>query len=99
MAGLNCPGTEIGLKSIVYFHKNPSQVKIHGSNTGFKIIFPQDTDEEKRPFILLIKSYIDSRYKMGYTIAPEDLQWLIDRVNVLRLFTEEICLERISKLI
>jgi uncharacterized protein len=65
----------------------------------FKIIFPQETEEEKRLFILLVKSYIDSRYKMGYTIAAEDLQWLVGKVNILKTLTEEICLERISKFI
>jgi uncharacterized protein len=65
----------------------------------FKIIFPQETEEEKRLFILLVKSYIDSRYKMGYSIAPEDLQWLIGRVGILKMLTEEICLEKIDKFI
>jgi predicted nucleotidyltransferase/HEPN domain-containing protein len=63
----------------------------------FKIIFPQETEEEKRLFILLVKSYIDSRYKMGYSITPEDLQWLMARVGILKMLTEEICLEKISK--
>jgi uncharacterized protein len=63
----------------------------------FKITFPQETEEEKRLFILLVKSYIDSRYKMGYAIAPEDLQWLIERVSILKMLTEEICLEKINK--
>jgi predicted nucleotidyltransferase/HEPN domain-containing protein len=63
----------------------------------FKITFPQETEEEKRLFILLVKSYIDSRYKMGYTIAAEDLQWLIERVSILKMLTEEICLEKIDK--
>ena len=65
----------------------------------FKIIFSQDTEEEKRLFILLVKSYIDSRYKMGYTIATEDLQWLVERVNILKTLTEVVCLEKIDKFI
>jgi predicted nucleotidyltransferase/HEPN domain-containing protein len=65
----------------------------------FKIIFPQETEEQKRLFTLLVKSYIDSRYKMGYSIAPEDLQWLIGRVGILKILTEEICLEKIDKFI
>jgi predicted nucleotidyltransferase/HEPN domain-containing protein len=65
----------------------------------FKITFPQQTEEEKRLFIILVKSYIDSRYKMGYTIAAEDLQYLIDRVFLLKTLTETICQERIDKFI
>jgi len=63
----------------------------------FKIVFPQETEEEKRLFIVLVKSYIDSRYKMGYTIAAEDLQYLIDKVLLLKTLTESICLEKINK--
>ena len=61
----------------------------------FKMIFPNQTDEEKRLFTLLVKAYIDSRYKLGYTVAVEDLQWLADRVQKLKELTEKICLERI----
>jgi uncharacterized protein len=63
-----------------------------------KTIFPNQTDEEKRLFTLLVKAYIDSRYKLGYTIAAEDLQWLADRVQKLKELTEVVCLERIEKL-
>jgi predicted nucleotidyltransferase/HEPN domain-containing protein len=65
----------------------------------FKIAFPQETEQEKRLFILLVKSYIDSRYKMGYTIAAEDLQYLIDRVFLLKTLTETICQERIDRIL
>lgn len=65
----------------------------------FKIIFPQETETEKRLFILLVKSYIDSRYKMGYIITVEDLQWLIERVNILKTLTEVVCQEKIDKFI
>jgi len=45
----------------------------------------------------LVKAYIDSRYKMGYTIAPEDLQWLAARVQRLKELTEELCKEQIER--
>lgn len=62
----------------------------------FKTVFPNQTDDEKRLFALLVKSYIDSRYKMGYTVAAEDLQWLADRVQKLKELTELVCKERIE---
>lgn len=67
------------------------------ADARFKAVFPNYTDEERRRFILLVKSYIDSRYKMGYTIAPEDLQWLAGRVQKLKELTEVICKEKIDK--
>jgi uncharacterized protein len=62
----------------------------------FKMIFPNQTDEEKYLFTLLVKSYIDSRYKMGYTVASEDLKWLAGRVQKLKELTELVCKERIE---
>jgi hypothetical protein len=29
---------------------------------------------------------------MGYTIAAEDMQWLMERVKILKALTEAICL-------
>jgi len=68
-------------------------------DSRFKIVFPQATAEEKRLFTILVKAYIDSRYKMGYSITAEDLQYLITRVFILKTLTEELCLERIDKFI
>jgi uncharacterized protein len=68
------------------------------ADVRFKTVFPSQTDEEKRLFNLLVKSYIDSRYKMGYTVSAEDLLWLGERVTQLRELTEIICQERIRYL-
>lgn len=62
-----------------------------------KTVFPNQTDEEKRLFKLLVRAYIDSRYKLGYTIAVEDLQWLASRVQKLRELTEVFCMEKIEQ--
>jgi uncharacterized protein len=70
--------------------------ELGSADARFKTVFPNQTDEEKRLFILLVKSYIDSRYKLGYTIAPEDLQWLAGRVQMLKELSEVICKEKIE---
>lgn len=62
----------------------------------FKVVFPNQTDEEKRLFTLLVKAYIDSRYKLGYKVAVKDLEWLGERVQKLKELTEEICKEKIE---
>jgi uncharacterized protein len=66
------------------------------ANARFKTVFPDQTEEEKRLFILLVKAYIDSRYKLGYTVDSEDLNWLATRVKLLKELTMQLCLERIS---
>jgi HEPN domain-containing protein/predicted nucleotidyltransferase len=68
------------------------------ADARFKTVFPNQTDEEKRLFILLVKSYIDSRYKLNYSIAVEDILWLAERVNKLRELAQFICLEKIKEL-
>jgi HEPN domain-containing protein/predicted nucleotidyltransferase len=69
------------------------------ADARFKTVFPDQTEEEKRLFILLIKSYIDSRYKLGYKVDAADLQWLGDRVKRLKELTVQLCLERIGNLL
>jgi len=53
-------------------------------DSRFKEVFPRTTNEEKRLFDLLKRAYIDSRYKLDYAIKKEELEWLGERVGVLR---------------
>ena len=58
--------------------------------------FPRTTPEEERLFILLKKAYIDSRYKLDYSINREELEYLSERVQKLRELTEIACKEKIE---
>ena len=69
------------------------------ADVRFKIVFPRKTPEESRLFFLLKRAYVDSRYKMGYSVAKEDLEYLSGRVAKLKELTELICQERIDQLI
>lgn len=69
------------------------------ADARFKTVFPNQTEEEKRLFTLLVKAYIDSRYKLGYTIDAGDLKWLAARVQKLKELTETICLEQIGGMV
>ena len=62
----------------------------------FKTIFPRSTDKEERLFIVLKKAYIDSRYKLDYSIEREDLEYLSARVLKLKELTEVACREKIE---
>nr|WP_295922265.1 HEPN domain-containing protein [uncultured Dyadobacter sp.] len=66
--------------------------KLH---SALGIVFPKNTPEEKRLFELLKRAYIDSRYNMNYKIEKEELEYLSERVKLLRDLTERICNERI----
>ncbi len=60
--------------------------------------FPRSTDEEKRRFVLLKRAYIDARYKRGYSITRDDLEYLAARVKELRSLVEASCRRRIADL-
>jgi uncharacterized protein len=67
------------------------------ADARLKIVFSNQAEEEKRRFTILVKAYIDSRYKLGYTVDPTDLQWLAERVGKLKELTENICSEKIEQ--
>jgi uncharacterized protein len=88
---------------LVFTHYKPKTHDLNDLNKQagyadirFKSIFPNQTDEEKRLFELLVRAYIDSRYKLGYTIDPNDLQYLADRVAKLKELVQQSCIEKIE---
>ena len=62
----------------------------------FGKVFPRADMNERRRFTLLKKAYVDARYNMDYTISKEDLEYLSERVQLLRKLTEEICRVKIA---
>ncbi|TMU56071.1 HEPN domain-containing protein [Flagellimonas algicola] len=62
-------------------------------------IFPKSTKEEERLFELLKKAYIDARYKMDeYSITHPELEYLAEKVQLLKQITEEICRRKIGEI-
>ncbi len=68
------------------------------ADVRFKIAFPRKTAEESQLFLLLKRAYVDSRYKMGYSVEKEDLEYLSERVAKLKELTELVCREKIDQL-
>lgn len=62
----------------------------------FGKVFPKGDLQERMRFTLLKKAYVDARYKAEYHISKQDLEWLAERVMLLRRFTEEICRAKIA---
>ena len=67
-------------------------------NQRFRAVFPTRNRQESALFQLLKKAYIDARYKKEYTITAEELQYLAERVQLLREFTDKFCQEEIARL-
>ncbi len=62
----------------------------------FAKVFPKATELEMKRFILLKKAYVDARYKKNYQITQEDLNYLGERVALLKQLTEQICKDKIE---
>lgn len=62
----------------------------------FSKAFPMATKQEQERFDLLKRAYVDARYNEDYVITKQDLDYLSERVQVLRKLTEEICKEKIK---
>lgn len=65
-------------------------------NMEFDKVFPRATVPERQRFALLKKAYVDARYKADYQIGKEDLEYLAERVQMLRDLTEKSCKEKIA---
>lgn len=64
-------------------------------NSRFSV-FPKTTKEERNLFKLLKRAYVDARYKMDeFEVTKEQLEYLVEKVEVLKELTGKICKERI----
>ncbi len=54
-------------------------------------VFPLDTEEEKRHFELLERSYIEARYNDKFVVPKEVVDALVPKVNLLFNIVEEVC--------
>ncbi len=67
-------------------------------NEAHRAIFPRQTEEEKRLFELLRKAYVDARYDEDYTITPEELKYLEERIVLLQNLVAQLCEKEIAEL-
>jgi hypothetical protein len=59
--------------------------------------WPRDTRFAQRCFELLRRAYVDARYSPHYKISTEELDWLVERVGVLRGLVEQVCSKHLSR--
>lgn len=62
----------------------------------FSEVFPQDSRLKRSRFQLLKRAYIEARYSEHYEINAEQLDWLIERVEVLQGLVKTLCREKIE---
>lgn len=62
----------------------------------FGKVFPRATVQERQRFNLLKRAYVEARYNIDYKISKEDLEYLSERVKMLRDLTNQICKKKIE---
>lgn len=58
-------------------------------------VFPCHTNFEKHCYDLLCRSYIESRYNNDYIVTKEELEYMLQRVELLKEITYTICTQQI----
>lgn len=67
-------------------------------DSRLKGIWPSNTKFEKRCFELLRSAYVKARYSKHYRITSEELDWLSQRVVLLREVVSAACAARLAEL-
>ncbi len=62
----------------------------------FLTIFPKTTPNEERMFKLLVKAYVDARYKPSNRISKKELEYLGERVKKLHGLVKRLCKKKIE---
>ncbi|MEM9244034.1 MAG: HEPN domain-containing protein [Pseudomonadota bacterium] len=62
-------------------------------------VFPLDSDENVWLFDLLVKAYVDARYKRSYSITKDELEQLIKHIEHLRDVAHAICEKKIESFV
>ena len=75
--------------------KLSSSVRRYADDLG--TVFPQNTSEEKRLFVLLKAAYVEARYNPYFVVTKEDIDTLIPKVELLRDITKRICEAKIKE--
>lgn len=65
---------------------------------GLKAVWPAATKFERRCYELLRAAYVKARYSRHYRINADELEWLCERVELLRNLVREACKTRIETL-
>ena len=78
-------------------HKlNELAARVKEYSRELAIVFPLNTDFEKRCYNLLCRAYIEARYNKDFVVAKEELAYMLERTEILKDITLRICTEKIA---
>ena len=70
--------------------------RVKSYSRELSIVFPENTDFEKRCYDLICRAYIESRYNKDFVVTKEELTYMIERTKILKDITERICNEKLK---
>ena len=59
-------------------------------------VFPRSNEFENKTFELLCDAYINARYNNNFIVTKEELEYMLERTEVLKEITYRICAKRIE---
>lgn len=78
-------------------HKLPTlYARVKEYSRELSIVFPQTTDFETRCYDLLCRAYIEARYNKDFMVTKEELEYMLQRTEVLKDITYRLCNEKIA---
>lgn len=78
-------------------HKLPKlHARVKEFSRELSIVFPLNTDFEKRCYDLICRAYIEARYNRDFVVTKEELEYMLQRVEVLKDITYRLCNEKIT---
>lgn len=60
-------------------------------------VFPQNNPFEEHCYDLLCRAYIEARYNLDYAVTKEELEYMLERTEVLRDITLQICTAQLAE--
>ncbi len=72
------------------------EVYVNNLDLRFAKVFQRENEKEEDYFQLLRRAYVDARYNVKYTITKEELEYIYNRLLLLKLLTQEICQAKIA---
>lgn len=76
-----------------------SVLRSHAERVDARLIdaWPRDTKFARRCFTTIDRAYVEARYSVKYTIAGNELAWVVERVGVLQATVKSVCDERLAQ--
>ena len=68
-------------------------------NQSFLHSFPKETPRDAHIYKLILKSYIDARYKKNFSVSEEELEEMAEMVRNFHRLTERLCKKAINNFV